>query len=157
MDEMWASVWVSVQQGKWIVLSWSTVSFSARSKGGTTGGGLLRGAHPVVVLFLPRFQHQNVRRVQRKDSEPSSLARKGKFIKGKREGDWPLRTSTLPFCWGLSYIPSMKNSLKGWSRSQRSGIWWSHSFETIGTSEKISCHLGNLVSLTDHCDFILCL
>ena len=51
----------------------------------------------------------------------------------------------------------MKNSLKGWSRSLRSGIWWSRSFEKMGTSEITGCHLGNLVSLTDHCDFILCL
>ena len=41
----------------------------------------------------------------------------------------------------------MGNSLKGLSRSQRSGIWWSRSFEKIGTSEITGCHLGNLVSL----------
>ena len=40
----------------------------------------------------------------------------------------------------------------GLSRSQRSGIWWSPSFEKIGTSETIGCHLGNLTNLTDHCD-----
>ena len=45
----------------------------------------------------------------------------------------------------------MKNSLKRWSRSQRSGIWWFHSFEKIGPSEITGCHLGNLVSLKDHC------
>ena len=51
----------------------------------------------------------------------------------------------------------MKNSLKGWSHSWRSGIWWSRSFEKIGTSEITGCHLGNLVSLTDHCDlFFVC-
>ena len=27
----------------------------------------------------------------------------------------------------------------------------------VGSSEKTECHLGNLVSLKDHCDFILCL
>ena len=85
MDEMWASVWVSVQQGKWIVLSWSTVSFSARSKGGTTGGGLLRGAHPVVVLFLPRFQHQNVRRVQRKREQAGESGKKREILLEGRE------------------------------------------------------------------------
>ena len=46
----------------------------------------------------------------------------------------------------------MKNSLKGWSHSWRSGIWWSCSFEKIGASEITGCHLGNLVRLTDHCD-----
>ena len=42
----------------------------------------------------------------------------------------------------------MKNSLKGWSHSQRSGIWWSRSFEKIGKIGEITgCHLGNFVSL----------
>ena len=51
----------------------------------------------------------------------------------------------------------MKNSLKGRSRSRRSGIWWNRSFEKIGTSEVTGCHLGNLVSLKDHCDlFFIC-
>ena len=49
----------------------------------------------------------------------------------------------------------MKNSLQGWSCSQRSGIWWSCRSEKISASEITGCHLGNLVSLTDHCDFIL--
>ena len=49
----------------------------------------------------------------------------------------------------------MKNSLKGWSQSQRSGIWSLCNFEKISTSETTGCHLSNLVSLTDHCDFIL--
>ena len=92
-----------------------------------------------------------------KKSEPGSQARKGEFIRGKREGDWLLRrTSILPFWQSRSYAPPVKNSLKGWSRSRRSGIWWSRSFEKIGASEITGCHLGNLVSLTDHCDFILC-
>ena len=47
--------------------------------------------------------------------------------------------------------------MKGWSHSQRSGIWWFHSFEKLGASEITECHLGNLVSLTDHCDlFFVC-
>ena len=44
-----------------------------------------------------------------------------------------------------------------WSPGQRSGIWWSYSFEKVGTNEKAECCLGNLVSLKDHCGFILCL
>ena len=75
--------------------------------------------------------------------------KKRKFIRGKREGDWLLRTTgILPFWWS----PPKKNSLKGWSHSWRSGIWWSRSFKKIDTSEITGCHLGNLVSLTDHCD-----
>ena len=68
-----------------------------------------------------------------------------------------MRTGILPFWWSPSYTPPMKNSLRGWLHIQRSGIWWSRSFEKIGTSEKTACHLRNLVSLTGHCDFILCL
>ena len=48
----------------------------------------------------------------------------------------------------------MKNSLKGWSRSQRSGIWWSHSLEKMGASEITGCRICNLVSLTDHCEIL---
>ena len=93
------------------------------------------------------FQHQNVRWVQRKREQAGQSGRKGKFIRGKREGDWLLqRTSVLPFWRGPSYIPLMKNSLKGWSHSQRSGIWWPRSFENIGASEITGCCLGNLVS-----------
>ena len=95
--------------------------------------------------------------MQRK-RERASQARKGKFIRGKREGDWFLkRTSILPFWRSPTYTPPMKNSLKGWSCSRRSGIWWSCIFEMMGTNEKTGCHLGSLVSLTDHCDFVLCL
>ena len=50
-----------------------------------------------------------------KESQPGSQARKGKFIRGKREGDWLLRrNSILTFWWSLYYIPPMKNPLKGW-------------------------------------------
>ena len=56
---------------------------------------------------------------------------------------------------GRVLLIPMKNSLQGWSRSQRSGMWMSHSFEKIGTSEITGCHLGTLFSFTDHCDFIL--
>ena len=46
----------------------------------------------------------------------------------------------------------MNNSLKGWSRIRRSGIWRFCSFEKIGARETTGCHLGNLVSFTDDCD-----
>ena len=55
-----------------------------------------------------------VGRVQRQ-SKLSNQARKGKFIRGKREGDGPLRrTSIFPFWRGLSYTLPVKSSLKGW-------------------------------------------
>ena len=99
-----------------------------------------------------------VRQVQTKRDWARQTGKKRKFIRGKREGDWLLRrTSILPFWWIPSYTPPMKNSLKGWSHSQRSGTWWSRNFEKIGASEITRCHLGNLVSLTDHCDlFFVC-
>ena len=57
---------------------------------------------------------------------------------------------------GVLLIPNQwKNSLKGWSSSRRSVIWWSWSFGKIGPSEITGCYLGNLVSLTDHCDLVL--
>ena len=97
----------------------------------------------------------SVRQVQRKREPAWQSGKKGKFIRGKREGDWLLRrTSILPFWQSPSYTPPMKNSLKGWSRSQRSGIWWWCSFEKISTSDIRGCHLGSLVSLTNHCHFI---
>ena len=47
-------------------------------------------------------------------------------IRGKWEGDWPLRrTSVLPFWWGLSYTPPMKNFLRGWLILACSWVLWS--------------------------------
>ena len=120
-----------------------------------------------MLSFKPAFSHSftlikrlfssSCKMSAEKESEPGSQARKGKFIRRKRESDWLLRrTSILLFWQSPSFTPPMKNSLKGWSCSRRSGIWWSHSFEKIGASEITGCHLGNLVSLTDHCDFIFC-
>ena len=53
--------------------------------------------------------------------------------------------------------PTNDKFSEGWSCSWRPGIWWSWSFEKIGASEITGCHSGYLVSLTDCCDFILCL
>ena len=108
-----------------------------------------------IIIWISLLSHCKVS--AEKKRELGSQARKGKFIRGKREGDWPLRrTSVLPF-WRSPYIPPMKNYLKGWSCSRRSGIWWSHSFEKIDATEITGCHLCNLFSFTDHCDLILCL
>ena len=61
---------------------------------GTTGG-----AHPAAVDLPSRVLALNVRRVQRKGGERAGQSGKErKFIRGKREGDWSLRrTSVLPF------------------------------------------------------------
>ena len=56
-----------------------------------------------------------IRQVQRKRMQARQSGRKRKIFRGKRDNDWPLRrTSVVPFGWGLSYTPPMKNSLKGW-------------------------------------------
>ena len=95
---------------------------------------------------------------EKKRASQAVRQEKGNLLGGKREGDWPLkRTSILPFWRQPSYTPPMKNSLKGWSHSQRSGIWWSRSFKKISASEITGCHLGNLVNLKDHCElFFVC-
>ena len=59
-----------------------------------------------------------------REKEWAGLSGKGKFIRGKWEGDWSLRRTA--------------SSLSD-------------------AGEIIGCHLGNLVSLTDHGDFIFCL
>ena len=108
-------------------------------------------------IFPHGFWDQNVRLVQRKREQAMQSGKKRKFIRGKREGDWLLRrTSILAFRWSPPYTPPKKNILKG-SRNSRSGIWWSCSFEKIGASEVTGCHLGNFVRLIDHCDlFSVC-
>ena len=61
---------------------------------GTTGGG---GAHPVAVDLLSQVSAPECKASAEK-KRPSRQARKRKFIREKREGDWPLgRTSVLPF------------------------------------------------------------
>ena len=47
----------------------------------------------------------NIRLVKIKESEPGSQARKGKFIRGKREGDWPLRRTSILLSDGGLLIP----------------------------------------------------
>ena len=62
-----------------------------------------------------------------------------------------------PFLMESFLYPTNEKFSEEMVHSQRSGIWWSHSFEKIGTSEITGCHLGNLVSLKDHCDlFFVC-
>ena len=124
---MWASVWISVQQGEWRLRPGARLSFLARSKGGdhrrwarersppSCGGSSLPGSD-----FSTRMQGE-CREIK---SEPGTQARKGEFIRGKWEGNWPLRRTT--------------------SSLSDAGVI-------------TGCHLGKLVSLTDHCDFILCL
>ena len=57
------------------------LSFSARSKGGVTSGGL--GAHPVEVDLPSRADTRMQGECREKESKPGSQARKGTFIRGK--------------------------------------------------------------------------
>ena len=66
---------------------------------GTTGGGLMRGAHPAA-LDLPSRVSAPECKASAEEKRVSQAVRqeKGNFIRGKREDDWPLRrTSVLPF------------------------------------------------------------
>ena len=57
-----------------------------------------------------------VRLVQRKREWAGQSGKKRKFIRGKREGEWLLRrTSILPFWWSPSYTPPMRNSRRVWN------------------------------------------
>ena len=66
---------------------------------GAPGGGLLRRAHPAAVDLPSRVSAPKCKAsAERKRASRGSQTRKGKFIRGKREGDWLLRrTSVLPF------------------------------------------------------------
>ena len=77
MDEMWAGVWMLVQQGKWRVLSWGSSQFLGKVQGrGAPEMGL--GEEPTQLgwIFPPRFWHQNVRRVQRKTEQAGQSGKK---------------------------------------------------------------------------------
>ena len=71
------------------------LSFSARSKGGDHRMWACERSPPRI--FPPEFWHQNVTQVQGKRERARQSDRKREIIRGKREGDWPLRrTSILP-------------------------------------------------------------
>ena len=83
---------------------------------GATGGGLMRRANPVGVDLPSQVSAPECKvSAEKREWASRAVRKKRKFIRGKWEGDWPLRrTSVLPFRWSLSYTPPIKNSLKGW-------------------------------------------
>ena len=91
---------------QWMECEWMWACQSSKASGKSRPGACLRslagskgGDHPVVVdlpsgVSAPECKGE----CREKEREPGSQARKGKFIRGKREGDGPLRrTSVLPF------------------------------------------------------------
>ena len=143
------------------------LSFLARSKG---GGHQRWACEPTQLqwIFPPGFQPQNVRWGREKENEPAVRQEKGNLLEGKERvtGPWGEPASSLSdgvflithqwkILWRNGYVLACSWIL--WSCSQRFGIWWSRSFEKVNASEKTECHLGNLVSLKEHCDFISCL
>ena len=75
----------------------------------------LSGWVPLVCEHSRSFPVATIGWVRRKESKLGSQARKGRSIRGKQEGDRPLRRArVLPFWQGLSYTPLMKNSLRWW-------------------------------------------
>ena len=63
---------------------------------GTTGGGLLREAHPVAMDFPSQVSAPECKVSAEKKSKLGSQARKGNLLEGKREGDWLLRRTSIP-------------------------------------------------------------
>ena len=75
--------------------------------------GPREGVHPVVVDLPFWVLSPECKATAEKNRASWAVRKKGKFIRGKWEDDWPLRrTSVLLFRCGLSYTPPMKNSLK---------------------------------------------
>ena len=64
--------------------------------------------------------------------------KKRKFIRGKWEGDWPLRrTSILPFWWGLSYIlPGEISIISDMQMIPPLGRKWGRTKEPLDESER---------------------
>ena len=110
MDEKWAVVWMPVQQGKWRVPSRSSSQFLGEVQG---RGPWEVGSWEEPAVHLPSWVSAPESKVGAEKKRASRQSgKKREFIRGKREGDWPSRrTSVLPFWQGLSYTPPMKNSL----------------------------------------------
>ena len=69
-----------------------------------------------------------VRRVQRKRQQAGQSGKKREIYYREKRGWLALKENKcLPFL--TEYTPPMKNYLKDWSPGQRSGIWWSRSFD----------------------------
>ena len=66
---------------------------------GTTGGGLMRGVHPVALDLPSRVSAPECKvSAEKKRASQAVRQEQGNFIRGTREGDWPLRrTRVLPF------------------------------------------------------------
>ena len=65
---------------------------------GTTGGGLVRGARPAAVHLPSWVSAPESKAGAEKKRASRQSGKKREFIRGKREGDWPSRkTSVLPF------------------------------------------------------------
>ena len=101
MDEKWAGVWVSVQQGEWRVPPGAVSGSRQGPREGTAGRWARERSPPGWGAVDPpsRVSAPECKASAEQESASRSVkTRKGKFIRGKREGDWLLRrTSVLPF------------------------------------------------------------
>ena len=66
---------------------------------GTTGGGLMRGVHPVALDLPSRVSAPECKvSAEKKRVTWAVRPEKGNLLKGRRDGDWPLRrASVIPF------------------------------------------------------------
>ena len=84
MDEVWAGVWMSVQQGKWRVPSRSSSVSPQGPRKGTTRGGPIREAHPVAVDLPPQVLAPGCKEsVEKKKASWAVRQEKGNLFKGK--------------------------------------------------------------------------
>ena len=89
MDEKWAGVWMSVQQGKWRVSNRSSSQFLSKVQGrGPLEVGSLEEPTQLRWIFSPRFRHQNVRQVQRKRDQ-AGRQEKGNLLERKEKVTGP--------------------------------------------------------------------
>ena len=151
---------MSVQNGKWRVLSQTSSQFLGKVRG--------RGPqedHHLEGLPSQVSAPEGKASVEKRANQ--ALWLKGNLLEGTR-GWLALQDQCPPFLTGSflnlnseNFSEQMVNfsacSWVLWSHSRRSGIWWSHSFEKIGALEKTEYCLGNVVNLKGHCELILCL
>ena len=91
MDEIWAGVWMSVQQGKWRVPSWSSSQFLSNVQGKwTLRGGLMRGTHPVVADIASWVSAPECKvSAEKKRASQAVRQEKGNLLEGKERVTGP--------------------------------------------------------------------
>lgn len=116
--------------------------------GAFTVKGLIQSLGRGIKILKARWHKKGHICKASREKRVSQIGKKRKLIKGKY---WPLkRTSVLFLMESFLYLASEKLSEQVvnlpaarvfCSRNLRSGIWWLHSLEKVGTSGKTECLL----------------